>query len=98
MLLNCTAHTERQCERTGCKNIPGTIHHQRKFHKDNLQLMWKNRLVMEVREVKTAAERERERRMEEGNLLRPDSLAITPAERQMSGWRQDCWWTVATGG
>lgn len=42
------------------------IHHQHKFHKDNLQLMWKNRLVMEVREVKTAAERERG--MEEVNL------------------------------
>lgn len=66
MQLNCTTHTERQSERTGCKNIPGTIHHQHKFHKDNLQLMWKNRLVMEVREVKTAAERERG--MEEVNL------------------------------
>lgn len=29
--------------------------------------------------------RERERRMEEVNLLQPNSLAITPAERQMSG-------------
>lgn len=56
------------------------------FRKDDLQLMWKKQVSYGGREVKTGAERG----MEEVDLQRSNGPLITPEERQLSGWRQDC--------